>query len=233
MQAVILAAGKGERLRPLTEDTPKPMVRVNGKPILEYTFSILPENIDEIILVVGYKKRKIIDYFGDSYNGIPIKYVEQKVLNGTAGALDLTRSELREGPFLFLYGDDLYHPDDLKDVVASDEPVILVKEVDKPENFGVCIIDDDGYLVDLVEKPKNPPSNLVNPGVYLLNDEIFDVDKFVLPNGEYNLAAQIGLWAKQRKIKTAVARFWQPIGYVQDVEAGNKFLSLPLEQRVN
>ena len=72
MQAVILAAGVGKRLKPLTDDLPKPMVRVNGRPILEYTLSILPKEIDEVILIVGYLKEKIIEYFGDSFKGVPI-----------------------------------------------------------------------------------------------------------------------------------------------------------------
>ncbi|MDP3953421.1 MAG: sugar phosphate nucleotidyltransferase [bacterium] len=233
MQAVILAAGVGKRLQPLTEDVPKPMVMVGDKPILEYTLSILPKVIDEVILVVGYKKEKIIDYFGDSFNGLPIRYIEQTVFNGTAGALDLARPALKGGAFLFLYGDDLYHPKDLEEVAASNEPVVLVKEVANPERFGVCLVDDGGYLLDVLEKPENPPSNLVNPGVYLLNQEIFDVPKVQLANGEYNLSSQIGLWAKERRIKTIKARFWHPIGYPEDVEAAYSLLNLSPEKRLN
>ena len=233
MQAVILAAGLGKRLKPLTDKVPKPMVEVGGRPILEYTFSILPGVIDEVILVVGHKKEKIIEHFGDAYNNLPIKYVEQHDLNGTAGALELTRPHLRPGLFLFLYGDDLYHPEDLAEVVASTEPVVLVKEVENPSQFGVCLVDEDGYLVDLIEKPEHSPSNLVNPGVYLLEPEILDVPKVQLPNGEYNLAAQIGKWAAKRKIKTIKARFWHAIGYPEDVIRGHAFLTLPPNQRRN
>ncbi|MEX2054423.1 MAG: sugar phosphate nucleotidyltransferase [Candidatus Colwellbacteria bacterium] len=231
MQVVILAAGAGTRLRPLTNDIPKPMVLVNGRPILEYTLSILPNVIDEVILVVGYKKEKIIDYFGDSFGDLSIKYVEQEILNGTAGALDLTRDKLRSGPFLFLYADDLYDPEDLKEIVTSNEPAILVKRIDDPRRFGVCLVDEEGYLIDILEKPENPPSNLVNPGVYLLNQGIFDVPKVQLPNGEYNLAAQIGLWAREIKIRTIPARFWHPIGYAKDVEEAHSLISVPLERK--
>src|SRR3989344_6712776 len=110
MQAVILAAGVGKRLRPLTNDLPKPMVKVNGKPILEYTLSILPSVIDEAILVVGYQKEKIMKHFGDSFNGLPLKYVEQEAPMGMSHALNCARPFLRKGTFLVMVGDDLYHP---------------------------------------------------------------------------------------------------------------------------
>ncbi|MDP3953688.1 MAG: sugar phosphate nucleotidyltransferase, partial [bacterium] len=89
------------------------------------------------------------------------------------------------------------------------------------------------YLLDILEKPENPPSNLVNIGVYLLNQEIFSVPKVQLANGEYNLAAQIGLWAKERRVKTIKARFWHPIGYMEDVEAAHFLVDLPPEKRLN
>lgn len=233
MQAVILAAGEGKRLRPLTNELPKPMVRVNGKPILEYTLSILPKVIDEIIVVVGYQKEKIIEYFGDSWGNIPIKYVEQKDPLGTAHALDAAATEIKGGDFLFMYGDDLYHQDDLEALVGLNSPVVLVKEAAHPEKFGVCLVDHNGYLTAVLEKRPEPPSNLVNIGVYLLNREIFDVPRVQLPNGESNLALQIGNWATTRNIKVVRAKFWHPIGYPEDVDTASALVSLPMEQRVN
>jgi len=233
MQAVILAAGEGKRLRPLTNDLPKPMVRVNGKPILEYTLEILPSIISEVIMVVGYQKEKIIEYFGESFKGMPIKYVEQKEPLGTAHALDVAGSEIKKGDFLFLYGDDLYHQDDLDALVRLASPVVLVKEAIHPEKFGVCLVDRNGYLTAVLEKRPDPPSNLVNIGVYLLNEEIFDIPRVQLPNGEFNLALQIGNWATSRRIRVIRAKFWHPIGYPEDVEAANSLVILPPKERVN
>lgn len=233
MQAVIIAAGIGKRLRPLTNDLPKPMVRVNGKPILEYTLSILPKVIDEVIMVVGYQKEKIIEYFGGSFNGLPIKYIEQTILMGTAHALDVAKPEIRDEDFLFMHGDDLYHQDDLEALVKFESPVILVKETSHPEKFGVCLVDRNGYLTDILEKPLDSPSNLVNIGVYLLNKGIFNIPKIQSPNGEFYLSEQIGKWAEECKIKVVKAKFWYPIGYPEDLEVASSLVTLSAEQRVN
>ncbi len=233
MQAVILAAGEGRRLRPLTSDLPKPMIRVKGKPILEYTLEILPKVIEEVIIVVGYQKEKIIKYFGDSFNGIPIKYVEQATPLGTAHALDVARPKIKDGDFLFMSGDDLYRQDDLDALVKLESPVVLAKESSQPEKFGVCLVDHDGYLAGILEKRLDPPSHLVNIGVYLLNKEIFDIPRVQLPNGEFNLALQIGDWALKRKIKVIRAKFWHPIGYPEDVEVADSLVTILAKERVN
>lgn len=224
MQAVILVAGEGRRLRPLTEDTPKPMVLVGDVPILEYTLSILPESIDEIILAVGYKKEKIIDYFGDEFNGIPIRYVEQKNRLGTAHALALAKDILGEEPFLFLFGDDLYHQDDLVSLVGVGQPAILVKRSDHPERFGVCLVDERGNLKEILEKDPNPPSDLVNIGAYILSSEIFNIPAAKDDRGEELLPLQIANWAKTRPIKVVEAKFWHPIVYPEDVEAAEDLI---------
>jgi len=232
MQAIILAAGEGKRLRPLTEHIPKPLVPVKGRPILEYTLSILPPEIDEVILVVGYRGDHIKRHFGDALKGISLKYVEQKRLLGTGDALELARPHLKGGRFLVLYADDLYHPEDLANCAGKDLS-ILVKEAEHPERFGVCIVDENDRLVQMLEKVPNPPSNLVNIGVYSLDERIFTVDKVMLPNGEYNLAEQIGSLAKNEPMFITRARFWHPIGYPEDVVNAERWLHVGLEQRVN
>ncbi|OGY56317.1 MAG: hypothetical protein A2Y84_01050 [Candidatus Colwellbacteria bacterium RBG_13_48_8] len=104
------------------------------------------------------------------------------------------------------------------------EPTVLVKESPHPDRFGVCIVDDQGYLKNVLEKKPNPPSNLVNIGVYLLNRDIFDVPKVKLPGGEYNLSEQISSWASKAKIKVLEARFWQPVGYLEDLPIAEQLL---------
>ena len=232
MQAVILAAGRGERLRPLTDKVPKPMLKLAGKPILEYTLSILPREIDEVILVIGYRGEQIKNYFGDSVGSKKIFYTEQPELKGTGDALLQAKPFLKDNYFLLLYADDLYHPEDLKNCL-QDTPTVLVKETDHPERFGVCLVGEGNRLIDILEKQPNPPSCLVNIGVYFLNQEIFTVPPIYLPNGEINLAGQIGVWAKKRMVKIIKAKFWQPIGYPEDLERAEYFLRLPLSKRVN
>ncbi len=232
MQAVILAAGEGKRLRPLTDSLPKPMVRVGGTPILEYTLGILPQEVDEVVVVVGYLGDKVEKYFGNSFGGRRIVYAHQKEPKGPGDALVAARPFLKENHFLLLYGDDLYHPADIE-VCMGDVPTVLVKEALHPERFGVCLVDGNDRLLGILEKRKNPPTNLVNIGAYFLNQEIFDVPTPVLPNGELNLAEQIGNWAKRRLVRVVRARFWHPIGYPEDVEAAERFLRLPEEERIN
>jgi bifunctional UDP-N-acetylglucosamine pyrophosphorylase/glucosamine-1-phosphate N-acetyltransferase len=232
MQAVILAAGEGKRLRPLTNDVPKPMVELDRRPILEYTLSILPKQIDEVILVTGYKGEKIKERFGVDFGRLKLRYAEQKKAKGTGSALRAAKPLLRNGHFLLLHGDDLYHPDDLQNCL-QDMPIVLTKESAHPERFGVCIIGENNRLIDIIEKPQNPPGNLVNVGVYLLTQDIFSIPPCYLPNGESNLAAQIGALAQKRPIHAIKARFWHPIGYPEDIELGRYFVSLPAEERLN
>lgn len=232
MQAVILAAGEGKRLRPLTEDRPKPMVLVGGKPILEYTLSILPKEIDEVILVVGYKQEKIKEYFGDEWQGKKLIYVNQPEAKGTGDALERARPFLRPGKFLMLHGDDLFHPEDLSLCVNADELTLLAKETDRPQQMGICFINEQGYLQGIIEKPEVPPSNLANVGVYVLDHDIFDMPK-VLVKDEHYLAPQVGSLSQKKPIKVLAARFWHPIGYPDDVDKAHKHVETPIEERKN
>ncbi|MDP2630181.1 MAG: sugar phosphate nucleotidyltransferase [Candidatus Uhrbacteria bacterium] len=232
MQAVILAAGEGRRLRPLTEDRPKPMVLVGGKPILEHTLATLPEEIDEIILVVGYKQEKIKEYFGNSWAGRKIIYVDQPEPKGNGEAVERARSFLRDGRFIVLFADDLYHPHDVRDCVRDGGLAILAKGTEHPERMGICLTDENGFLKELIEKPEIPPSNLADIGVFVLDHDVFDMPKILVKNEHY-LTPSIGALAQKRPIKVLSARFWHPIGYPEDVEAAEKYMDIPPEQRSN
>ncbi len=233
MQAVILAAGEGKRLRPLTVDKPKPMVVIGGKPILEYTLSILPKVITEVILVIGYKGEKIREYFGEEFNGRHLIYVEQPEAKGTADAIEKALPHLKDEYFMVVSGDDLYHPDDLEECVRGTQQSILVKETDTPERFGICIVGQDDFLEGLVEKPKNPPSNLANVGVYVLHQDIFKLPEIRDEKGEHVLAPKIGELAKMRPTKVIRAQFWHAIAYPEDVDMGHAYLTLPSKDRKN
>jgi len=111
-QAVILAAGKGTRMLPLTETRPKPMQEVSGKNLIEWKLAALPEAIRDVVIVVGYQGEQIREFFGDMWHGRSIRYVVQEKLNGTAGALWSARN-LLHGRFLVLMGDDLYAKEDI------------------------------------------------------------------------------------------------------------------------
>src|SRR3989344_7669374 len=112
MQAVILAAGRGKRMNHLTSGTPKPLIRVAGKNLIEHKLDILPSEIDEVIIVVGYLGDQIEDDFGDFYGDKKIIYVDQGDLNGTAGALWQAKPLLGER-FIVMMGDDIYGRDEI------------------------------------------------------------------------------------------------------------------------
>ncbi len=115
MKAVIFAAGKGERLRPLTFKTPKPLLKIGGKTFLERIIGALPSFVNEIIIVVGYKKEQIKKFFGKKYKNRKIHYVIQKKLNGTGRALLLTQKYFKEKEkFLILNADELLTPKEIK-----------------------------------------------------------------------------------------------------------------------
>lgn len=215
MQAVILAAGRGVRMGELTENSPKPLISVGEKPILEHILNNLPEDVSDVIFVVGYRGNLIKSYFGDSYGGRGIKYVHQEDLNGTAGAVSLAKDFIK-GKFLVLNGDDLYHSSDLKKLISHDLAV-LTKEVDNPERFGIVKMDSDGNLVEIIEKPKEYVGNLANIGAYTLNKEFFNYEPVKISEKEFGLPQTLAKMAKNHKIKVEKAEFWQPVGYPEDI----------------
>lgn len=194
MKAVVLAGGKGTRMGSLTKDKPKVMLKINEEPILERIIRGLRTNgIKEIILVVNYKKEKIIDYFGDGSDfGVKIDYVTQEEPLGTADALRYAKPFIDQECFLALYGDHLFDSDVLSKLKNQNKPTICVKRVRNPKRFGV--VDIKGKKIKrILEKTENPPTNLANTGIYLLPKEIFDgIEKTKKSErGEYELTDSI------------------------------------------
>ena len=235
MQAVVLAAGEGTRLRPLTEDKPKGMVEVDGAPILTHCFDNLVElGASELIVVVGYMKEKIIQHYGDKYEGIPITYAHQREQNGLAHAL-LTVEDHIEDDFMLILGDNVFEAN-LSDVVkrqAEDraDAAFLVEEVPMEEagRYGVCDTNKYGEIVDVVEKPDDPPSNLVMTGFYTFTPAIFHACHLVQPSnrGEYEISDAIGLLLESgRTIDAIPLDGWRmDIGYPEDRDEAERRLS--------
>lgn len=216
MQAVILAAGHGKRLRPFTETTPKHLLEINEKPILEYILAHLPEEIDRVILIVGWLGEKIRQRFGDEFLGRQITYIEQTERLGTAHALSLCK-DILEDRFLVLMGDNLYDKRDIEKCLKHDL-CILVREVSNPQDFGVTEINEDGSMRDVAEKPHDSKSNLVNTGLYVLDKRWFNFPMAKIASGEFGLPQTMALMAKNHKIFVEKADFWVPIDTVEDLE---------------
>lgn len=195
MKAVILAAGEGLRCRPLTLTRSKVMLPVANKPILEYIIRALAENdIKDIILVAGYKKERIMDYFGDGVNfGVSINYVEQSAQLGTAHAVRLAEP-LIEGKFLVLNGDNLIGADTISDLLAgaSGDAALLTVVREQTAGYGV-ILQDRGRITRIIEKPKEKISHLVNTGMYMFSPSIFkEIDRTPISDtGEYAITDAI------------------------------------------
>ena len=172
-QAVVLAAGEGQRLRPFTATKPKVMIRVANKPILEYVVSALrAAGIFDIIMVVGYRKERIMDYFGDgSKFGVKIRYAFQNQQLGTAHALKQAESMVHDS-FILLPGDNIVDTSTVKSAIT--EPYALVyKKVKEISKYGAVIL-ENGKIKEIVEKPKEEISHLANTGIYSLDGEVFE-----------------------------------------------------------
>lgn len=171
MQAVILAAGRGTRMGKLTETLPKPMLEVAGKTLLEHKFDALPEEVHEIILIVGYLKETIIERFGDSYKGKQITYIEQtNIVGGTMDALLQAKPHLTE-KFLVMMGDDIYASADISAVLAHDW-ALLVQRVSDTSVGGRVIMSTEHIVTDILEGA--PGEGAVNTNMLVLDPRIFD-----------------------------------------------------------
>jgi len=223
MQCVILAAGKGKRLRPLTETIPKPLVLVAGKPLLDHIIDALPSAVDELIIVTGYLENKIKDYCGSEYKGRKVTYVHQEEQKGTAPALWLCK-DLLKGRFLFMFADDIHGADDIARV-ASYSRALLTMPTKNPERFGIVVRHPDGTLAEFVEKPVHPPSNLASTGMMVLDTHIFEFELPKETNGEYYLTDVIAEYSKKYPVAVVEENLWIPIGYPEDIVRAEKILA--------
>ncbi|MCG7844502.1 MAG: NTP transferase domain-containing protein, partial [Methanomassiliicoccales archaeon] len=177
MKALILAAGEGTRLRPLTSNIPKPLLTVAGKPYLAHLVQALKDaGIREQYILVGWKSNRVKEFFGDGQQmGVELTYLEQKERLGTANAVGVAEGHI-DDDFICVNGDVVMAPESVVELVSAfvrdHRPFIGAVEVPDPQRFGV-IEHNEGKLVRIVEKPSNPPSKLINGGLFGLTPEIF------------------------------------------------------------
>jgi glucose-1-phosphate thymidylyltransferase len=168
MKAVIPVAGEGTRLRPHTHTIPKPLLRVGGKPILGHILDdVVKLGIRDIVLVVGYRGREIVDYVNSNYD-VRVTYIEQEARLGLGHAIHLSKQYVGEEPVLIMLGDSIFKGD-LQRPLDLGGNHIGVKSVPDPHRFGIVEL-KDSKIVNLVEKPDSPKSNLAVVGVYFIED---------------------------------------------------------------
>jgi len=224
MQCVILAAGKGTRLQPITNTIPKPLVPVCGKPVLDYIVEALPSVIDELILVVGYRGEQIRNHCGEVFHGRKVQYVKQANFAGGTGDALLCAKELITGKFLFMYADDIHGADALEKV-TQEEHAMLGMYSDTPELFGVLVKNPDGTLKEIVEKPAVPPSNLINIGGFMVDKTILDfVPDKSQHQGEVYVTDMLTEYAKVHPVKIIEQDYWLPIGYHEHIVQAEQML---------
>jgi bifunctional UDP-N-acetylglucosamine pyrophosphorylase/glucosamine-1-phosphate N-acetyltransferase len=229
MRAVILAAGEGTRMRPLTENKPKVMLPLANKPMLEHTLLAARDaGITDILLIVGYRKESIINYFGDGSKwGLNIEYVTQERQRGTGDAFGMAAGHF-DRCFVAMNGDITVSAAHLKKLACrKEDAVISVKPVANPAAFGV--IETNGALVTrIVEKSPQPPTNMANAGVYLFNPSIFEaIEKTTLsPRGEIEVTDSLQTLIDSGKSVgyEVMGEDWMDIGRPWDLLTANELM---------
>ncbi|MEO8295817.1 MAG: sugar phosphate nucleotidyltransferase [Gemmatimonadota bacterium] len=230
MQVIIPLAGKGTRLRPHTHLNPKPMLKVGGRPVMDWVMDRLKGlDVSELIFITGHLKEQAEEYSRGRY-GIPSRYIEQKVQDGTAGAINLARPYVKE-PMLIIFVDTVFEADLTLINRFQGDGIIWAKEVDDYQRFGVVVTDKDGYMTKIVEKPSTPISKLANIGLYYIKDvdtlwKGIDHTLTSAPNkGEYYLTDAFQYMIDQgKKILTAEVGGWYDCGKLDTLLETNEIL---------
>ena len=237
MKAIVLAAGEGVRLQPVTATRPKHLIKLGGKPILEHCLDALKTaGIDEALVVVHYMEEKIRKYFGDGKDfGLKIEYVKQEAVKGTGNAIGIVEPHVK-GEFLVVYGDLLFTADAVKSVVSlheKEKPAasMAVVPIEKPEDYGIVELDRGNRVKRIVEKPSRgeASSNLANAGIYMFTEEIFDRIKRITASvrGELEITDAISLLLKDGMPVLAAqipGDDWIDIGRLWDLLEANRWV---------
>jgi len=225
MKVVILAAGKGTRMLPLTEKVPKVLVEINSKPFLYYLLkSLQMAGYNEFGIVVGYMKEKVA-LFLQQYH-FKATLLEQKGQKGTGDALVQAHNFVGKEDFVMVQGDNLWSVDDLKIFQKKDAyHYICGVQVENPQKYGV-LITQNHFLQEIKEKPKEFVGNVINTGLFKFKADIFVALRHIKlsPRGELELTDAVSLLAKEGKVKVQKAQWWLDLGCLEDIPAVSKFL---------
>ncbi len=229
MKAVILAAGEGRRMHPLTFTRPKAMVYTAGKPLLWHVLNeVKKAGISEALIIVKYRKEKIEEYFSDARNslGMKIEFLEQGEKYGTGAALLSAKGKI-SGNFLVIAGDLITEADVIKKVIAAHSGGITLaaKQMENPKHYGVLEV-KDGKVAALEEKPENPKGNLANISIYCMDETVFAKLEAITPSlrGEYELTDVL---VGAKCVETDC--FWMDVAYPWNLFEAQDYLLKKME----
>ncbi len=240
-RALVLAAGEGTRMYPLTEKRPKPMIKVAGKPLLLWVLETLKNRgITEVVMVVGWEGKRIKDYFGDGKRfGLDIKYVYQEKRMGTAHATLLGEKFLGDGAFLSVNGDVIITEEMVDTVLQRHREtglnVVGVAEVRDPRGFGIVHV-ENGLIKEIEEKPDRPTRNTINSGIYVLKPDIFSLvrETPLSARGEYEITDTFKLAIEKEGVAAAILPGeWVDVGRPWDLLEANRVLMDRVEMTVD
>ena len=231
MKGIILHGGHGTRLRPLTHTGPKQLLPIANKPMSEYCVeSIRDCGISEIAIIIGgIGSNKVKEYYGDgSEFDVKITYIEQDEPKGIAHAINLCKEFVKNEKFLVFLGDNIIQKsiNDISQKFESsdNDALILLCKVENPEQFGIADVKGD-KIVKIMEKPKNPPTNLAVTGIYFLTSKIFDIFSRLKPSWRDELeitdALQMMLEEKNRVDFEMITDYWKDTGTPGDIIHAN------------
>ena len=230
MKVIIPLAGKGTRLRPHTHITPKPMLKVAGKPVMQYILEDLRRlgNVEQIVYITGHLKEKVEEYTRKTFADIPAVFIEQKVQDGTAGAVALARDYVDQ-PVLIIFVDTIFDADLSVTKTIDADGIIWVKEVEDYQRFGVVVTDADGNMTKIVEKPDTPISKRANIGLYYIRNWklLYEGIEWVLTQpqnkGEYYLTDAFQYMIdKGAKIRVIDVEGWYDAGKIETLLDTNR-----------
>ncbi|SEP72712.1 bifunctional sugar-1-phosphate nucleotidylyltransferase/acetyltransferase [Natrinema salaciae] len=232
MKAIVLAAGEGTRIRPLSESRPKPMLPVGDRPLAAHAVdAAVDAGADEIVLVVGYESETVREYFGAERRGVPVSYAVQTEQAGTAHAVDSARDHI-DGPFAVLNGDNLYDPAAI-DRLFAECPAVCAATVASPSNYGV-LSTTDGTVTDIVEKPDDPPTTLANAGAYAFPAEAREwLEVPQSDRGEREITDVLARLVERYAVTPVTLERWLDVGRPWELLDANEWKLGELERRLD
>jgi NDP-sugar pyrophosphorylase family protein len=227
MKAIIMAAGRGSRLKELTHNRPKALVPVLSRPVIEYTFDALPDAISEVIYVVGYKGDAIRDYLGAHYRGRTLSYVTQTELRGTADALWKCKDLLtHEDRFLVMNGDDIYSQQEIAQCIACDRAFAYIQSPPLSPSYLSIDVNELGNIAG-ASRPKDATTHVnIATGVYVLTPHIFQYQPVQIASGELGLPQTILAMTKDYAVRGVEMKHWHSINSPEDIAKAEERLRI-------